>query len=104
MDTSRWPKDTYKETIIGPTFASNLLDNVHPTSSAGVVPWVVELYKMKMLNGDWEPQFLSSPGHPILTKGGELIYGVQRCMACVQSDTPFETVLVELPANHQGYY
>jgi hypothetical protein len=104
MDTTRWPEDTYKETIIGPKFAAKLLENVAVTSSQGVVPWVVDLYSDLLRTGKWQPQFLISEGHPVLTKGGVLHYGVQRCMACVRTGIPFETVFVELPSSHQGYF
>jgi hypothetical protein len=104
MDTTRWPEDTYKETIIGPKFASRLLENVYPTSLYQVVPWVVDLYSDLLRTGKWQPQFLTSSGHPVLTKGGILYYGVQRCMACVRTNIPFETVFVDLPADHQGYF
>lgn len=104
MDTTRWPEGTYKETIIGPKFAEKLLENVSPTSHYQVVDWVVDLYSDLLLKGAWVPQYLTSSGHPVLTKGGVLYYGVQRCMACVRTQIPFETVFVELPADHQGYF
>ena len=75
--------------MITPEMARSLLEN-NPINRTPSKTKVNE-YASDMLSGD----FLFA-GHTVcLSKERKLLDGKQRLMACVQSDTPFYTILVE---------
>lgn len=103
----RLPAECFEDHTFTPDEARRLLLNVLESSRYGVVEYVANHYADLMKKDKWKAATIANGGakHPILLgKSGEVIYGVQRLMACIHADKPFDAVLARIPPNHQGYY
>lgn len=98
-----WPPGVkIEDAIIEPEEAQQLLDDCFESSLDGVNEALVSQYTELMASGKWKGVTVEMGGehYPIYLRDDRVLLGIQRLLACVRSNTPFQTVIVRT----YGYY